>query len=128
MTRVVLDASALLRALLLGEPGAEAVRDKLSTAVISAVNYSEVLAARRPSVVRSTSAGRRVDRQGVEVIPLDDVQASVAASLISLGKPLGLSLADRCCLALALTRTAPVLTADRDWERLALDLSIVQIR
>ena len=123
MTRVVLDASALL-ALLLGEPGAEVVRDKLSAAVISAVNYYEVIVRTAALCGSFDEAKRRIDRQGVEVVPLDDVQAAVIASL----PPLGLSLADRCCLALALTRTAPVLTADHEWDRLDLGVSIVPIR
>lgn len=127
MTGVVLDASALL-ALLLGEPGAEIVRGKLAAAVISAVNYSEVLARTTALCGSFDEAKRRVDRQGVEVIPLDDALAAVAATLAPIGKPFGLSLADRSCLALALTRRAPVLTAARDWQRLDLGIPIVLIR
>ena len=42
MTSVVLDASALM-ALLRSEPGADIVAKSLKDAVISAVNYSEIL-------------------------------------------------------------------------------------
>ena len=42
MTSVVLDASAVI-AVLRSEPGADIVRSALSDAVITAVNYSEVL-------------------------------------------------------------------------------------
>ena len=115
-------------ALLLGEPGAEAVRSKLSAAVISAVNYSEVLSRTAALCGSFDEAKRRVDRQGVEVIPLDDALAAVAATLSPIGKPFGLSLADRGCLALALTRRAPVLTAARDWQRFDLGIPIVFIR
>jgi PIN domain nuclease of toxin-antitoxin system len=71
---------------------------------------------------------RRVDRQEVEVIPLGRTQAAAAPSLASAGKPLGLSLADRCCLALAVTRRQPVLTADAAWRSLTADIDIVLIR
>jgi ribonuclease VapC len=39
-----------------------------------------------------------------------------------------LSLGDRACLALALSRSIPALTADRDWKKLKVGLSIVVIR
>lgn len=123
----VLDASALL-ALLLGEPGADHVRARRVGAVISAVNYAEVLA-RTASLCGSLEVARRwVDRQEVSVAPLDRDQAAVAASLVAAGKPLGLSLADRCCLALALTRKLPVLTADRAWTHLDLGIQVKFIR
>ena len=62
------------------------------------------------------------------MIPFDRTQAAVAASLLPMTKPLGLSLADRCCLALGMIRRLPVLTADRDWQRLTLDIEIILIR
>ena len=37
-------------------------------------------------------------------------------------------LADRCCLALAVIRRLPVLTADRVWRHLSLDVVIKLIR
>jgi ribonuclease VapC len=41
---------------------------------------------------------------------------------------LGLSLADRACLSLAVERQAPALTADRAWGALALDIEVRLIR
>ena len=128
MTGVVLDASALL-ALLLGETGADTVRSRRTGAVLSAVNYSEVIGRAAALCGSLEEAKRRVDRQEVEVVPLDQTQAAVAASLVPAGKPLGLSLADRCCLALAITRRQPVLTADSAWKSLKkVDVEIVLIR
>lgn len=127
MTRVVLDASAVL-ALLLGEPGADAVRGRRTGALLSAVNYSEIVARTAGLCGSLEEARRRVDRQELEVVPLDRDLAAVAASLASVGRPLGLALADRCCLALALSRNLPVLTADRAWRRLDLDLIVELIR
>ena len=127
MTGAVLDASALL-ALLLGEPGTDVVRSRLAGSLMSAVNYAEVLARTAALCGSLDEAKRRVDRQGVEVIPLDSEQAVVVASLVPVGKPLGLSMADRCCLALGVTRHAPVLTADRAWQALDLGIELVLIR
>jgi PIN domain nuclease of toxin-antitoxin system len=124
---VVLDASALL-ALLLGEPGADVVRGRRPGAVLSAVNYAEVLARTAALCGSLEDAKRRVDRQELGVIALDQTQAAVAASLLPAGKKLGLSLADRCCLALAMTRRQPVLTADGAWQSLKADIDIVLIR
>jgi len=40
----------------------------------------------------------------------------------------GLSLADRACLALAISRDLPVITADRAWARLGLPVEVVLTR
>ncbi|MCF8053376.1 MAG: hypothetical protein K9L59_19240 [Desulfobacterales bacterium] len=42
--------------------------------------------------------------------------------------PLGLSLGDKTCLALALTRNIPAYTADRMWAKLDIDIEIRIIR
>ncbi|HEX4607147.1 MAG TPA: type II toxin-antitoxin system VapC family toxin [Urbifossiella sp.] len=127
MTRVILDASAVL-ALLLGEPGADAVLSHGPGALLSAVNYAEVVARTASLCGSLDEAKRRIDRQELEIVPLDRDQAVIAASLAAAGRPLGLALADRCCLALAMTRGLPVLTADRVWRRLDVGISIEIIR
>ena len=71
MTDTVLDASALM-ALLRKEPGAEVVRAALAEAVISAVNYSEVL---KKTVERGGSPESTTDFiQGlaIAIIPFDE--------------------------------------------------------
>ena len=55
-------------------------------------------------------------------------QAETAARLWSRTRNHGLSLADRACLALAMDKTLPVLTADRAWSELDLDIEIQVIR
>lgn len=60
--------------------------------------------------------------------PLSTEQAEIAADLLPETKRLGLSLGDRCCLALAMLRQLPVLTADRAWAALDLGLAIQLIR
>jgi len=127
MSSVVLDASALL-AVLQDEPGADVVVQRLPTAVMSAVNYAEVLT----SLCRH---GRLTDRQLLDlhnilsdVRPFDDVQALTAARLEPETRSAGLSLGDRACLALALSLEAAVLTADRVWTTLDVGVAIQSIR
>jgi ribonuclease VapC len=122
VTRVVLDASALL-AFLLDEPGAVAVTALLPRAAISAVNHSETLAqlVDRGKPLAEAVAG--LARLRVEVVPFDSGSSAVAASLRAASKRLGLSLGDRACLALGLARQLPVVTTDRAWTR--FDVGVV---
>ena len=57
-----------------------------------------------------------------------DTQAETAAHLWSQTQHLGLSLADRACLALALDKSLPVLTTDRVWQQLELTLEVRVVR
>ena len=64
----------------------------------------------------------RIKASTVEVVSFSAAGAEWAASLVPLTSPLGLSLADRACLALAIARDLPVLMADRAWA--ALDIGV----
>ncbi|MHB8571521.1 MAG: type II toxin-antitoxin system VapC family toxin [Candidatus Dormibacteria bacterium] len=124
---VVLDASALL-ALINGEAGAERVAQSLSGACISSVNLSEV-------------AGKLVDRRlaideihdhlaalGLEVVPFT-MGAALAAAALREVLPRTLSLGDRACIGLGMSRGLEVLTADASWSSLALrGLRVVAVR
>jgi PIN domain nuclease of toxin-antitoxin system len=123
----VLDASALL-AMLLAERGADYVWQRRHGAVLSTVNYTEAL-------TRLARHGKSLDQSEdrlrlleLDLVPFDRQQAAVAASLSLAGKPLGLPLGDRACLALGLVRNIPVLTAERAWKKLDLNVSIELIR
>jgi len=128
MSRVVLDASALL-ALLNQERGADKLTPALlGEAVSSAVNLAEVqsklvTAGLSPDDAWSAAAG--VLR---EVVSFTSQQAKLTGSLASKTRTLGLSLGDRACLALALLLDAPVYTADRPWKNLKLGVEIHVIR
>ena len=127
MSKVVLDASAAL-AVLANEPGADKVIPLLTDSVMSAVNFAEVqgkLMERGMPNVNATSAIIRIVR---DFQPFDFEQAAYAGSLIVQTKALGLSLGDRCCLALAFQLNAPVYTTDRTWQNLNLGLPIHVIR
>ncbi len=123
----VLDASALL-ALLHKEPGTESVEQALDGGLVSAVNWAEVV---QKSLKRKADISwmrKGFTEVGVVFEPFTPDQAELAARLWDKTRPQGLSLADRACLALAMERDAPVLTADRAWGELDLDVEIRLIR
>ena len=63
-----------------------------------------------------------------EVIAFDAEQARLTGELVSATAPLGLSLGDRACLALAILLRLPVYTSDRMWKKLQLGAEIRLLR
>jgi ribonuclease VapC len=124
---VVLDSSALL-AVLLQERGAERVEPHLTSAAISAVNLSEVVATGVERGLMLESVQSLLTRLSLDVIPFDGEQAYVAASLRPATRKLGLSLGDRACLALGLKQGLPVLTADQLWAKADVGVKVEVIR
>lgn len=127
MTGVIVDASALLT-FLLAEEGSDAVAGRLRHAAMSAVNYTETLTRSLDRGKQLGAAAADIARLQLSVVPFDAEQATVAASLRAATRHLGLSLGDRACLALAISRRLPVLTADRAWAGLHLQVEIQVIR
>jgi PIN domain nuclease of toxin-antitoxin system len=129
----VLDASALL-AYLQSEPGSDKVEGALASgAFVSAVNWSEVLSKIADVGQDPFAISARLREQGLlggslTVLPFDEQQAMLAAQLRPATRTLGLSFADRACLALALETRAMVQTADKSWASLVLDVEITVIR
>jgi len=124
---VVLDASALL-AYLQDEPGGDRVDGVLAEAVMSSVNWAEV-------VQKSIAAGVEVDGMlddfqalGLVVEPFTPEDGEIAGRLWTQTRQAGLSLGDRACLSLGQRLGVPVLTGDRAWATLALSLDIQVIR
>ena len=129
MTRPhVLDASALL-AVLNQEAGAEEVLPLLSGALMSAVNWSEVV---QKALARGVAVGPRmrldVEAIGVRILPFEVGDADLTAQLWRSAPRAGLSLGDRACLALARQRDGVAVTADRAWAELALDVPVRVVR
>lgn len=118
---VVLDSSAVL-ALAFAEPGADQVAAVLDGAAISAVNESEVLAALIRSGATINQAKAVVAMLALAAIPFDSALAAAAAELFPKTRHAGLSLGDRCCLALAAHLGRPAVTADRGWRRVLHDV------
>jgi ribonuclease VapC len=124
---IVLDASSVL-AFLHNEPGAEPVRLALPRSLIGAVNWSEVMQKSQQRKVAVTGMRQDFAQAGMIFVPFTIEHAEIAAQLWDQTRALGLSLADRACLALALERQLPVFTADRAWLQLDLGLDIQVIR
>lgn len=123
----VLDASALV-AYLFEEPGAEVVADVVDQACISSVNFSEVLTRAAKDGFRPAEFAADIDQFDLQVVPFTAEDALIAASLEPDTRPLGLSLGDRACLSLGLSRAEPVYTADRTWSRLKIGAKVILIR
>ncbi|AHE99083.1 PIN domain-containing protein [Thioalkalivibrio paradoxus] len=124
---VVLDASALL-AFLHDEPGGEKVSPALEGARVSVVNWSELLQKSLRQGVDVAGMGQEFTEVGVRFEPFTSQQAETAAWLWSHTRNHGLSLAGRACLALAMDKGLPVITADRAWARLNLGIEIRVLR
>ena len=128
MSSSVLDASALL-ALVSMEPGGEQVREAVRNgAAISTVNLSEVVAKLADDGVSAEEIHRTLDAFDLEAVGFDEALAYRAGLLRPLTRGAGLSLGDRCCLALAQQLDLPVLTADRSWQSLQLGVRVDVIR
>ncbi len=127
MTEYVIDASAFL-AIMRAETGAENALARLRGSVMSAVNVSEAL-------MRGVETGAPLALmreflvvQQVHVVPFDDRLAVEAALLRPATKHLGLSFADRACIATAIKLDATIVTADRVWSTLDLPCKVELIR
>lgn len=127
MTSAVLDASALL-AFLRREPGAESVASLLADSVISSINLAETYSKLVQYGDHLESAAYQVERLQIPVIEFDKGQAMLTASVHQSTRGHGLSLADCACLSLGMIRRSIVVTADRKWAELVLDVEIVQVR
>ncbi len=123
MTTIALDASALL-ALLLGEPGGEKVESALDGALIAAVNLAEIVSHYAKLGARRSDIATLLRPLPILVIPIDTELSYDAGMLRPLTAKLGLSLGDRCCLALAKREGVAALTAERRWPKIAAEVGV----
>jgi ribonuclease VapC len=128
MSRIVLDASALL-AILNQEPGAEMLTPELlSGAASSTVNLAEVQGKLVGKGLAPDDAWEATLSPIREAVGFTIEHARLAGDLIGQTRSRGLSLGDRACLALGLALKAPIYTADRTWKDLKLGVRIHVIR
>ena len=127
--KVVLDASAVL-AYLQDESGCEKVDVVLSEgrAIMSAVNYAEVVGKLFEAGLPESSINVVMGNLELQVAALDDKQAWKTGALRLSTREFGLSLGDRACLALAHIKKFPIITADKQWDKLKTDIKIIQLR
>ncbi len=127
MTDCVLDASCIL-ALLNAEEGAELVQSLLPHSFVSAVNLAEVVSRLTLIGMPAEEVSETVNLLGLETVPFDEKQSFEVGFLSAATKPLGLSLGDRACLALARLSHCTAVTADRAWAGVKIGVEIKLIR
>ena len=127
MSAVVFDSSVLI-AILRQEPGSEVGEQSLNEALISTVNLAEVATYLARNSVPAETINDALATFPIEIVPFDREQGLIAGCLYPVCKSLGLSLGDRACLALAKSKRLPVLTADKAWLELMIDVSVKSIR
>lgn len=121
MNKAAFDASAIM-AIYHNEPGRKRVLQLMdrNEAMISAINLAEVSSKLLESELAEDDFLESFEGLGIAVIDFDKQQAIETAKLRSITKPLGLSLGDGACLALAVREKAVAVTADKQWANLTI--------
>ena len=124
---IVLDASIVL-ATLLGEPGGDILSEVSEDCVLSTFNYGEVISKLTERGYGPEDARAVAHPFHDRCVPLSAGHAIQAGLWRRETKRFGLSMGDRCCLALGLELGAEVYTADRAWAGLDLGVKVRVIR
>ena len=85
-------------------------------ACVSSVNWAEVMQKARQRGLDSVVTAAGLYGQGLQVVAFSLADAEMVAALWERTRDLGLSLADRACLALAERLHLPAVIADREWQ------------
>ena len=127
MASAVLDSSAVL-AVLNAEPGADLVIAALDDALLSTVNYAEVITkiVERGGTYKEAEAALQLITATVVDFDLALAQRTGALRTETLKR--GLSLGDRACLSLAEREGLPAITGDRNWLGAVLSIEVRLIR
>jgi PIN domain nuclease of toxin-antitoxin system len=120
---VILDASAVL-ASLFGEAGADEVDADIHRSMISTINLAEVAQRLARNGRGDDEVSEIVTQLPCSVVPLASSTAIMAGLMQKATRFAGLSIGDRACLSLARELNLPVLTADREWLRVAEVLGV----
>ncbi len=125
----VVDASAAL-AHLKGEAAIDSLPMLLSQGIVSTVNLAEISDYYAQFGHERSRIETLLSALGMVAMPLDDQLALDAAMLKPATRSIGASLADRCCLALAMRLNLPAVTADRRWGEVAdtIGVKLILIR
>lgn len=123
----VLDSSAVL-CLISQEPGADAVAALMQHAVISTVNYAEVVTKLIERSSDPEATAQYLGNMELSVVNYTQAQAFQTGAFRQLTKPAGLSLGDRACLALAAERKAIAVTTDRAWLKVNIGVEVKIVR
>ena len=110
------------------ERGADVVEAAFGDASISVVNLTEVLSKVSDWGLDANAYIKNLATLQLEFVDFNFDRAALAASLRASTRSFGLSLGDRACLALAIERDCPAMTADRNWAKLDIGVPIQLIR
>lgn len=125
---IVFDSSALIM-LFAKEPGYESIRHHLKHAIISSVNVAEVYKyCIEVQNVTEDDCRNLIKLSGIKIIDFCNEQALITAKLIKKTKQYGLSLGDRSCIALAMSKNCSILTCDKIWQKVAIDVEFIMAR
>jgi ribonuclease VapC len=116
--KLVLDSSAAL-ALLKPEPSKVDLDALVPGQPISAINYSEAADYFSRLGHSRRDIGQLLSSLDLDVVPVDADLALNAAMMRPVTDSAGLSMGDRCCIALAQRMAVPALTGDRSWTDIA---------
>ncbi len=120
----IVDGSAVL-GLLFGEARANPVIGYLSDAGISSVNLSEVIGKLADVDMPPTMALDLIHRLNLRIVDFGEEHATIAGGLKPATSRLGLSLGDRACLATGVVDGDRVVTLDRMWSELDVDVEVL---
>jgi PIN domain nuclease of toxin-antitoxin system len=124
---IVLDSSAVL-AVLLEEPGADRVEAAFEKGVVSSATLAEILAKAVQRGFDLQGAYENVVGFGLEIHPVEEAHAILAAEISKAPRELDLSLGDRLCIALAMTLGVELLTSDTGMSRYDAGIPITKFR
>jgi ribonuclease VapC len=127
LPKVVLDASAML-AFLQRETGGDKIKPMLPDAMMSAVNFCETVQRLRRGGMPVESVTMLLESLVPEPVAFDKETAYIAASIHEKTRGQGISFGDCACLALALMRGTPAVTAERKWDRCDVGVEVIRIR
>lgn len=116
----VFDTSAVL-AVIFEEPGGENMPALWANGecLMSTVNYAELVAKLNERGLSDAEVVTVLEGVPLTLVAFDQATAHASGLLHTATRAPGLSLGDRACIALAKARRAVVVTADRQWEKLA---------
>ena len=123
MSDAVLDASAVI-ALIMGEPGADAVEAVIASSSMTTINLSEAVGYFARNGASEAEIREWIGALELEIVPLDMELAYLAGFLLPDTRQAGLSLGDRACPALARRLGVRALTADHAWSLVAHEVGV----
>ena len=126
--KIVFDSSALI-ALFSKEAGYEYIKQHLSNAIISSINIAEVYKyCIDVQNLTNDDCKHLIKLTGIKIIDFCHEQALLSAQIVKITKPYGLSLGDRGCIALAMFKKCDVLTCDKIWQKIDLNINFILAR